>query len=99
MVQQHSTISQLITPIEKELLKQTGFTFRLINLRKICTERNLIAHIGVRSVSDQRLFMSELKNQEFPNDYEHLLTINQIISCLSSLDVNPTNTQLHDDVC
>jgi len=76
VVQQHSTITQLITPIENKLLKQTGFTFKLINLRKICTERNLIAHIGVQSVIDQRLFMSELKNQEFPDDYEHLSTIN-----------------------
>jgi len=76
VVQQHSTISQLITPIENKLLKQTGFTFKLINLRKICTERNLIAHIGVRSVSDQRLFMSELKNEKFLDAYEHLSPIN-----------------------
>ncbi len=94
-VQQHPTINQLITPNKKIHLKKNGFNLRLINMRKISAERNLIAHIRIQSIDDQIFFMTELTKQNLPVGYEHSATIQQIVSCLLSLNMDPSNIRLH----
>jgi hypothetical protein len=78
-----------------EFVKVDLGAFKLIDLQKISKEWHAVAHNNIRSVIDQRLFISELQNKQFPSDYEYSSTIQQIIGCLLPLDANPSMTKLH----
>ena len=93
-VHQYPTIRQLISSIEIELYNQTNRSFQMIDLRKFSTERHAEAHIKVRYVTKQRLFLRELQSKIFPDHYTHLSTLQKFISCLSSLD-KPEDAKLH----
>ncbi|CAF4995069.1 unnamed protein product [Rotaria sp. Silwood1] len=53
-VQNHSMVAKLLNPIEEELKLRTNATVKLLDLRKIVSDRHEIAHHDLRTIADQR---------------------------------------------
>ncbi len=86
LVQQHSSIVKLITPIETELEKLIHAPFKLINIRKMSNTRHGLAHYKIHSADEQRAFIKHMENEFYPDEYPHTLILKQILGYLSARD-------------
>ncbi len=93
-IQKDRTIQQLLVPVERKLRNKLNYPFKLIDLRRICRERNAFAHNAPRSVEQQRPFFEELKKQKYPSDYEYAGVVIEMLNCVCLLDVDPDKTEL-----
>ncbi|CAM4961490.1 unnamed protein product [Rotaria socialis] len=85
-VQNHSMVVQLLDPIEQELKERTNATIKLIDLRKIVSDRHESAHHNLRTIADQRTLIHKCEQATFPDDYPYKIILNQMVDCLKKLD-------------
>ncbi|CAF2082688.1 unnamed protein product [Rotaria magnacalcarata] len=85
-VQNHSMVVQLLDPIEQELKERTNATIKLIDLRKIVSDRHESAHHNLRTIADQRTLIHKCEQATFPDDYPYKIILNQMVDCFKKLD-------------
>jgi hypothetical protein len=77
-----------VSPIERKIEQSIQQPSRLLDLRKISSQRHRIAHQDIKSFEEQRDFIGKCKQLEFPPDYEFSILLKQMIDHLAALDVD-----------
>ncbi|CAF3975851.1 unnamed protein product [Rotaria sp. Silwood1] len=85
-VQNHSMVAKLLNPIEEELKLRTNATIKLLDLRKIVSDRHEIAHHDLRTIADQQALIDKCEQTTYPDDYPYKITLKQMVDCLKRLD-------------
>jgi hypothetical protein len=93
-IQNDPSIRLFILPVERKLQQLMKVPIKLTELRDISSERTRIAHVELRSLYHQRLFIDECQRTNFPDGYEHTALIKEMIHHIAALDLDRANTKL-----
>ncbi len=93
-VQGHPRVRALIEPVEKKLKVNTTLDIKLIDLRKLVSDRYGYAHESIREVSDQRDMISKCLTHVYPAEYKYLSILKNMTLKLAELDQDISKTKL-----
>ncbi|CAF0872714.1 unnamed protein product [Rotaria sordida] len=85
-VKNHERVRTFIEPIESELKRVTMLKLKLIDLRKIASDRFQYAHEPIRSVAEQRDMITKCLNHVYPAEYKYTLMVKNMVLKLAERD-------------
>ncbi|CAF0745583.1 unnamed protein product [Adineta steineri] len=93
-IQNHRYVISLTQPIEQELKKIFNLNIKLLDLRKIASDRNIYAHQSVDTVDQQKDFLDECRNFELSAQYQYTDILEMLIGKLTERENAKPDTQL-----
>ena len=84
-VQGHPRVRALIEPVENKLKARTMLEIKLIDLRKLASDRHGYAHEPIRKGSDQRDMISKCLTHVYPAKYKYISILKNMALKLAEL--------------
>ncbi|CAF3923260.1 unnamed protein product, partial [Rotaria sordida] len=86
LIQNHERVVSLIEPIEREIKKKFNLNIKLIDLRKIASDRNAYTHKIIDTIDQQKDFFNDCRNFQFSEQFKYTTTINELIKKLTEYE-------------
>ena len=93
-IQNHHHVLSLTQPVEHELKKKFDLNLKLLDLRKIASDRNIYAHQSIDTVDQQKDFLGECRSFQFSAQYKYTNILEKLIEKLIELESTTPETQL-----
>ncbi len=93
-IQNHRLVVTLTEPIEREIKNQFNLNLKLLDLRKIASDRNNYVHQSIDSVDQQEDFLEECRSFQFSAHYKYINILEQLIEKLTEFENATPVTQL-----
>jgi hypothetical protein len=80
--------------IERELKNQFNLNLKLLDLRKIASDRNIYVHQSIITVDQQKDFLDECRSFQFSAHYKYINILEKLIEKLTEFENATPVTQL-----
>jgi hypothetical protein len=95
-VQNHQRVSSFIEPVEQKLQQIYLINIKLIDLRKMASDRHAHAHTVILSIDEQRDMIKTCLTHIYPASFPYKAMVQNMLTKLEELDADFTNTKLKD---